>query len=184
MNKKKIIIIIIAVLFLISLSVYCILTSKKKITNIEEDLIFIKCTSGKYYESSIKDALDRPIKNDQDVKCNVYLNSPKNDKITYNSIYFDYTIEGNYEIKEKPISNEELIIYNDKNISIIYPKEHTINKNKKYETIYTKLYSVKLHILDSDKLTFKLSNIKIENNKNIYLLKDYEISYDIQKDSQ
>ena len=183
---KKIVKIILITIPILAIIIVLLITSmKKKTSSLTEDLLKIACNSGTHYDETIKDKRDNPIKKDSILECTLSIHSPKKTKLTYNRISFDYIIEGDYEYDEKPKMTSDLLIYNDKDVSIILSKEHTINKKEEYDTIYAKLYSFKLHIPNndniSDKITFKLSNIKIENNKNIYLLKDYTISYDIKK---
>ncbi len=181
----KILLIIIPILIIII--AFLIASTKKKTSNIDEDLLKIDCNAGTHYDENIKDKQRNFITKDSVLKCTLSIHSPKKNKFTYDYISFDYTIEGDYEYVKKPQmpSGSDLLLYNDKNIQIIFDKEHTINKKAEYDTIYANLYSFKIRISSqdniADKLTFKLSNIKIENKKNIYLLKDYIVSYDIKK---
>ena len=185
--KKIVKILLIIIPILIIIIFFLIASTKKKTSSIDEDLLNITCNPGTHYEKSIKDKERNSITKDSTLKCTLSIHSPKKTKLTYNYLSFNYTIEGDYEYVEKPQmpSGSDLLLYNDKNAQIIFDKEHTINKKGEHDTIYANLYSFKIRILSQDdtkdKLTFKLSNIKIENKKNIYLLKDYIVSYDIKK---
>lgn len=185
--KKIVKILLIAIPILIIIIVFFVASTKKKTSNIDEDLLKIDCNAGTHYDEKLKDKQRNSITKDSVLKCTLSIHSPKKTKLTYDYISFDYIIEGDYEYVHKPkmTSSSDLLLYNDKNTQIIFAKEHTINKKEKYDTIYANLYSFKIHIPNKDnildKLTFKLSNIKIENKKNIYILNDYTVSYDIKK---
>ena len=178
--KKIVKILLITVLIISDIIIFSIKSLKKNTSNIDEDLLKIECNSGTYYDEKLKERRANPIQKDSILECTLSVHSPQKRKLTYNYISFDYVIEGDYEYVEKPKMTSDLLLYNDKDVEIIFTKEHTINKKEKYDTIYSKLYSFKIHISTSDKLIFKLSKIKIENNKNTYLLKDYTVSYDIK----
>ena len=185
--KNKIKILLIAIPVLIVIIVISIISMHKKTINIDEDLITIDCDSGEYYDKTVKEMKKRPIKEEGILKCSVNIKSPKKSKFTYKYVSFDYVIEGNYEYIEKPSSiTDDLLQYSDEKVNIVYTKEKTINKKEEYDTIYANLYNFKIKLLNNEtnKITFKFNNIRIENNKNIYLLKDYNNSYEIEKNSQ
>ena len=183
---KRIIKILLIILPIIIIGiVFSIESMKKQTSNINEDLLKIDCNSGTYYDANIKDKQRNPIKKDSNLECTLSIHSPTKTKLTYNYISFAYVIEGDYEYVEKPKMAHDLLLYNDKDVQIMFTKENTINKKEEYDTIYANIYKFKIHIPNrddiSDKITFKLSNIQIENSKNIYLLKDYIVSYNIEK---
>ena len=186
--KKIFKILLIAIPIIIIAIVAILITSHKKTTTIDESLLKVDCTSGSYYEKDIKDMLPRPLKKDSILSCIVSIHSPLKEKFTYDDITFNYEIIGDYEYAEKPAISNELLLFNEKRVHLLYAKERTLNKKQEHDTIYANLYKFKLRILDkediSDKITFKLTNIQVENNRHIYKIKDYEVSYDIEKDSQ
>ena len=181
--KKIIKILLIVIPIIIVAVVFSIMSMKKKTSNIDEELLKITCKSGTYYDLTLKERRLLPIKKDSVLDCKLSVHSPLKKSLTYDYIAFDYLIEGDYEYVEKPQMTGNLLLYNDKDVQIIFTKENTINKEVKQEIIYANLYSFKIRIKDDtkDKLTFKLSNIRIENKKNEYILPDYTISYDIEK---
>ena len=183
--KKIVKILLIVISILIIIIVFLVESIKKKTSSIAEDLLKIDCNGGTHYDETLKERRANSITKDSVLKCTLSVHSPQKTKLTYNYISFDYIIEGDYEYVEKPTMDHDLLLYNDKDVHIIFTQEHTINKKEEHDTRYANLYSFKLHIPNndniSDKLIFKLSNIIIENNKNIYSLKDYTVSYDIKK---
>ncbi len=186
----KILIIVIPIIIIIAtITIISIMSLKKEAIKIDEALIQLTCNSVTYYNDNKKEFLNKQLKKGQLADCSVSVSSPKKKELTFNDISFDYTIDGNYITEKEPstVAGDGTLLINSKRIHINYMKDHTVNKNAKYETIFETLYTFKIRIPDSDnsndKLTFNLSNVKIESHKKIYTAKDYSISYDIIKDS-
>ena len=183
MKKNKTIKIIIILLILIIVINNSVKNIHKEINN-NEDLITVYCDGGHLYDVEIDKVIINPIKKDGIAECTIDLQSPLFSSLTYNKISFDYIIEGEHEIIEYPTNTS--IEFSDKSVYIYYSEERTLNDKRKYDHEYTPLFSFKIHIKNnnnSDKLVFRLSNIKITNKKHQYILNNYTKIFDIEKDS-